>query len=75
MDGILTFLAKWEPLWLFAILFAELCIGIRNWFTLEKEFEYDRDFNEKYIVPKKAFKQKKIAFTLPEETLTNGEGK
>ena len=71
----LDWFTRWEPIWLFIILFAELCIGIRNWFTLEKEFKYDKDFNEKYIVPKKQFKQKKIAFALPEQNLTEGESK
>jgi hypothetical protein len=71
--ALLDFLARWEPLWLFLILFIEMSIGIRNWFTLEKEYEYDKWFNEQYVIPKKKFKQKKAAFTLPEEKLTTGE--
>jgi hypothetical protein len=71
---VLEFLAKWEPVWLFLILAAELCIGIRNWFTLEKEYEYDKWFNEEYLIPKKRFKQKKV-FQLPEQNLTEGESK
>lgn len=70
-----SLLEHWEPLWLFLILFGELCIGLRNWFTLEKEYRYDKWFNEQYIVPKKRFKQRKAALMLPEETLTSGEGK
>lgn len=70
---MLAWLEHWEPLWLFLILFAELCIGLRNWFTLEKEYKYDKEFNEQYIIPKKRFKEKKKAFTLPEEKLTTGE--
>ena len=71
----LEWFTKWEPVWLFLILFLELCIGIRNWFTLEKEYDYDKWFNEQYVVPKKKFKQRKAAFTLPEQNLTEGEGK
>ena len=69
----LDFLARWEPLWLFLILFVEMSIGIRNWFTLEKEFEYDKQFNEQYVIPKRAFKKKR--FELPEAGLNDGEGK
>jgi len=70
---MLELFAKYEPIWLFVILFTELCIGLRNWQVLEKEFKYDKEFNEKYIIPKRQFKQKKAAFTLPEEKLTTGE--
>lgn len=72
--SILEFLTRWEPVWLFLILAAELCIGIRNWFTLEKEYEYDKWFNEQYLIPKKRFKQKKT-FQLPEQNLTEGESR
>lgn len=58
---MLEWLTRWEPLWLFLILAAELGFSIRSWIVLEKEFSYDKDFNEQYIIPKKRFKEKKAA--------------
>jgi hypothetical protein len=59
--SMLDFLTKYEPVWLFLILFAELGISMRNWRVLEKEYEYDKWFNEEYIIPKKRFREKKAA--------------
>lgn len=38
---ILDWMAKYEPIWLFAILFPEMVAGIYSAFILKREFDYD----------------------------------
>jgi hypothetical protein len=38
---ILDWMAKYEPIWLFAILFPEMIAGIYSAFILKREFDYD----------------------------------
>ena len=37
----LDWMAKYEPIWLFAILFPEMVAGIYSAFILKREFDYD----------------------------------
>ena len=68
---MLEWLQRWEPLWLFILLSAELCCGIFTVWVLVLEFYYDKAFNESIRESRKERRRKKYEF----ENLTNGEGK
>lgn len=38
---ILEFMAKYEPIWLFLVLFPELLAGLYSAWILKREFDYD----------------------------------
>jgi len=38
---ILEFMTKWEPIWLFLVLFPELLAGLYSAYILKREFDYD----------------------------------
>jgi hypothetical protein len=63
--NILEWMGKYEPIWLFLILFPEMVAGIYSAWILKKEFEYDENKDlEK--------KQRKIRTT--KKTTTNPGG-
>jgi hypothetical protein len=41
MDNFLEWMGKWEPLWLFLILFPEMVAGLYSAYILKREFDYD----------------------------------
>lgn len=38
---LLDWMGKWEPLWLFLILFPEMVAGLYSAYILKREFDYD----------------------------------
>ena len=38
---ILEFMTKWEPVWLFLVLFPELLAGLYSAWILKREYDYD----------------------------------
>lgn len=38
---ILEFMAKYEPIWLFLVLFPELVAGLYSAYILKREYDYD----------------------------------
>jgi hypothetical protein len=86
LEAFNVWCSHWEPSWLFMFLLVEsvgcFIFGFVGWWYYHKElhllkleYEYDKEFNEQYIIPKKRFKEKKKALTLPEQNLTDGEMK
>jgi len=67
MISLLEILTKWEPLWLFVLLTAELVFSILIWRMARIEFWYDKEWNER----KAARRKRQFNF----ENLTDGEGK
>lgn len=43
MGTLNTWLAHWEPLWLFVVLAVEMLAGIYTALMVKKEFDYDKD--------------------------------
>ena len=64
---MLELLSKYEPLWLLAVLCAELWYSIQIYKMARIEFEYDKEWNER----KAARRKRQFNF----EQLTTGEGK
>lgn len=47
MSAINAFLAQWEPLWLFSLIFGEAVVGAASLYVLIREYHYDKEWNER----------------------------
>jgi hypothetical protein len=43
MDSILAWMTRYEPIWLFLVLFPELLASLYSAWMLKREFDYDAD--------------------------------
>lgn len=67
MEYMNSFLGKWEPVWLFAVLVLESIFSILIWRMARIEYQYDKEWNER----KAARRKRALQF----ENLTTGESK
>lgn len=59
---MLEWLTKYEPIWLFVILFGELLVGLYSAWILTVEFWYDKDFNENIRKSRRDKRRKQFEF-------------
>jgi|WetSurMetagenome_2_1015567.scaffolds.fasta_scaffold333373_2 hypothetical protein len=74
-NSVNSFLAHWEPLWLFLLIAFESLMGLVTVVVLYYEYVYDKAFNESIKASRKERRRKKYEMTLPEQTLTDGEAR
>ena len=43
LEQINTWMGKWEPIWLFVVLFPEMVAGLYSAWILTKEYKYDEN--------------------------------
>jgi hypothetical protein len=72
MEPLNTFLGRWEPLWLFVLIAAELLVGLYTGVLLTMEYKYDKEFNEQLRAAKRESRRKKIDL---EGSFCDGESK
>lgn len=57
---MLDFLLKYEPIWLFILLLAEMVVSLLIYRMARIEFEYDREWNERKAARRKRAIQPKV---------------
>lgn len=60
METINSFLARWEPLWLFLLIGFEGLVALYSAWILTVEFNYDKEWNERKAARRKRIIQAEI---------------
>ncbi len=70
LEMIKEFIYQHEPLWLFIILMAGLCVEIHSNYVLRKEYDYDKEKDER---KQKRTRTTKKVTTEPDGTIVTQE--